>query len=44
MLHAAHLAFAHPISGEWVEIDAPIPADFQSMLDRLAEIAGPKKE
>ncbi|MFL6549877.1 MAG: 23S rRNA pseudouridine(1911/1915/1917) synthase RluD [Povalibacter sp.] len=34
-LHAARLAFAHPISGKPVEAKAPVPADMQSLLDVL---------
>jgi 23S rRNA pseudouridine1911/1915/1917 synthase len=26
-LHAAHLEFAHPITGEWLSFDAPLPPD-----------------
>jgi 23S rRNA pseudouridine1911/1915/1917 synthase len=26
-LHAAHLEFAHPITGEWLTFDAPLPPD-----------------
>jgi 23S rRNA pseudouridine1911/1915/1917 synthase len=36
MLHAARLAFEHPVSGEWIDLEAPLPADFQAMLDSLA--------
>jgi len=34
-LHAASLAFRHPISGEPMTLEAPIPADFQRTLDAL---------
>ena len=34
-LHAAHLAFAHPISGEPLEIEAPLPADLAGYLTML---------
>jgi len=34
-LHAAHLAFAHPITGEAMEIDAPLPPDLATFLDTL---------
>ena len=36
-LHAARLAFAHPVTDEPVEAVAPIPADMQSLLDVLAQ-------
>ncbi|HJZ71837.1 MAG TPA: RluA family pseudouridine synthase [Vicinamibacterales bacterium] len=32
-LHASHVSFVHPISGRLVEIDAPLPADFASLLE-----------
>jgi 23S rRNA pseudouridine1911/1915/1917 synthase len=31
-LHAAHVSFAHPINGAPTRIDAPLPADFASLL------------
>jgi 23S rRNA pseudouridine1911/1915/1917 synthase len=31
-LHAAHLEFAHPISGEWLVFDAPLPKDLAAFL------------
>ena len=34
-LHAAHLGFAHPGTGEWVEFDSPLPDDLQDVLARL---------
>lgn len=34
-LHAAKLVFDHPISGERMTIEAPLPADLQSFLDTL---------
>lgn len=32
-LHAAKLVFAHPVSGEKIELEAPLPADFSGLLD-----------
>ncbi len=32
VLHAAHLEFAHPITGEWLSFDAPLPADLATFL------------
>jgi 23S rRNA pseudouridine1911/1915/1917 synthase len=32
-LHAAHVSFVHPISGNRIEIDAPLPADFAALLE-----------
>ncbi len=34
-LHSARLEFAHPVSGETVEISSPLPADLQAVLDKL---------
>jgi 23S rRNA pseudouridine1911/1915/1917 synthase len=33
-LHAARLAFPHPLTGELVETESPLPADLASALDR----------
>jgi len=35
-LHAARLAFAHPVTGKPVECVAPLPADMQGLLRVLA--------
>ena len=35
MLHARRIAFAHPVSGTWMEFDAPLPEDFKSVLEAL---------
>ena len=34
-LHARHLGFDHPASGERIELEAPLPADCQALLDQL---------
>ena len=34
-LHAARLQFAHPRSGEAVDLVAPLPVDCERFLDRL---------
>ena len=34
-LHARRLAFNHPVSGEPLEFDAPLPADLQRLIDQL---------
>lgn len=34
-LHAAHLAFRHPVDGRWMAFDAPLPADLESVLEDL---------
>ena len=35
-LHAAVLGFDHPVSGAKMRFEAPLPADFQGLLDALA--------
>ncbi len=34
-LHAARLRFAHPLSGEMLELEAPLPAELRDFLARL---------
>ncbi|MGR3198253.1 MAG: RluA family pseudouridine synthase, partial [Paracoccus sp. (in: a-proteobacteria)] len=34
-LHAAHLGFAHPVSGQALAFDSALPADMQVLLDAL---------
>ncbi len=34
-LHAAHLALTHPVTGEPLEFDAPLPAELEKMLEEL---------
>ncbi|PVH29893.1 RluA family pseudouridine synthase [Pararhodobacter oceanensis] len=34
-LHAASLGFTHPVSGEALRFEAPLPADMQALLDAL---------
>lgn len=41
-LHAARLAFAHPVTGAAVDVSAPLPADLQGVLDRLIADAQPR--
>ncbi len=36
LLHAATLGFEHPVTGERISLSSPLPADFTSVLDRLA--------
>ena len=40
-LHAAHLEFAHPRSGETIAIDCPPPSDFQHLLQQLGRSSRP---
>jgi 23S rRNA pseudouridine1911/1915/1917 synthase len=34
-LHAARLAFPHPVTGERVEAESPLPDDLAAVLERL---------
>ncbi len=34
-LHAASLGFVHPVSGEALRFEAPLPADLAGLLDAL---------
>jgi len=36
-LHAAHIEFVHPIKGENLSFDAPLPDDFQHLIELLRE-------
>ena len=38
-LHAARLAFAHPITGERVEVSSPLPADLVAALERAERLS-----
>jgi 23S rRNA pseudouridine1911/1915/1917 synthase len=38
-LHATRLAFAHPITGERVEVTSPLPADLQVALERAERVS-----
>jgi len=35
-LHAWRLAFAHPLTGEAVEVESPLPPELQAALARFA--------
>jgi 23S rRNA pseudouridine1911/1915/1917 synthase len=35
-LHAARLAFAHPVTGAAIDVSSPLPDDLQAALDRAA--------
>ena len=38
-LHATRLAFAHPITGEPVDVSSPLPPDLQSALERAERLS-----
>ncbi len=33
-LHAKVLGFTHPVSGDWMELETPLPEDFQKTLEK----------
>jgi 23S rRNA pseudouridine1911/1915/1917 synthase len=35
-LHAEHLAFDHPVTGERLAFDSPLPSDLRAVLERLS--------
>lgn len=35
-LHAARLGFAHPVTGEWMEFNVPLPVELRAFLERMA--------
>ncbi|MBQ0078753.1 MAG: RluA family pseudouridine synthase [Eubacterium sp.] len=35
MLHAGVLGFVHPVTGEYIEFESPLPEDFQKVLNKL---------
>ncbi|NLD19804.1 MAG: RluA family pseudouridine synthase [Clostridiales bacterium] len=37
MLHAGILGFTHPSKGEYMEFEAPLPEDFEAVLQKLRE-------
>lgn len=41
LLHAWHLSFAHPLTGEPLEFESPLPADFTAALERLRGLVTP---
>jgi 23S rRNA pseudouridine1911/1915/1917 synthase len=39
-LHAAKLGFAQPRTGQWIEVQAAVPAELRNFLKKLSEAAG----
>ncbi|MFT6861860.1 MAG: hypothetical protein ACJAVK_000413, partial [Akkermansiaceae bacterium] len=37
MLHAWRLGITHPKTGEWMQTEAPIPAEFAPWTDQVTE-------
>jgi 23S rRNA pseudouridine1911/1915/1917 synthase len=44
MLHAEHLVVTHPITGKTLDLQAPVPADMQSVLKELRTLVPPPKK
>ena len=40
-LHAARLAFEHPVTGKAIDVQAPLPDDLQQLLQVLRDAGGP---
>jgi 23S rRNA pseudouridine1911/1915/1917 synthase len=38
MLHAERIAFLHPVTGQAMDLHAPLPDDFQAMLNALRQV------
>jgi 23S rRNA pseudouridine1911/1915/1917 synthase len=38
MLHAEHLVFAHPVTGKPLDLRAPLPEDFEAMVEELRKL------
>lgn len=38
-LHATHLAFEHPISGEPIDLESPLPEDLRIALGRAEKLS-----
>ena len=34
-LHAAKIGFRHPISGDWMELESPLPEDLKKTLENF---------
>jgi 23S rRNA pseudouridine1911/1915/1917 synthase len=43
MLHAFRLAFSHPITGQRVAAESPLPEDFQKALAALRRAVPPAR-
>jgi 23S rRNA pseudouridine1911/1915/1917 synthase len=39
-LHAARLGFAHPSSGAWVEVRAPLPQELRVYFEQVGALFG----
>jgi 23S rRNA pseudouridine1911/1915/1917 synthase len=42
-LHAAHLEFSHPRTGETIKLDCPPPQDFQRLVRELERVSAPRR-
>lgn len=39
MLHAAQLGFRHPLSGLWLQFEAPLPSDMDNLIENMRIIS-----
>jgi len=37
-LHARYLSFYHPVSGKWMEVEAPLPDDMLETIEKIKSI------
>jgi 23S rRNA pseudouridine1911/1915/1917 synthase len=42
-LHAYRLTFPHPETGEEIDVESPLPADLQRVLDRVSAASAPER-
>jgi 23S rRNA pseudouridine1911/1915/1917 synthase len=43
-LHAKTLGFKHPVTGEWMSFDTPVPDDMQQCIEKWRSYAKNQKE
>ena len=44
VLHAGTLGFDHPVSGEYLEFNSPLPEDFKELVDEVRKSVDKPKE
>jgi len=42
-LHAKTLGFTHPVTGEWMNFDSPLPNDMKTLIDQLRKYSNTTK-
>ena len=38
MLHAWRLGFTHPLTGQWMEFEAPLPDDMAQVIKQIRQL------